>query len=109
MPSSKPESRSGQIMATNHLAPTLNAAVAEEMRLVGALLERLAETLVADAHFAAHYLDHLQTFDLIIQCTDESAAVLDRLSKGACPHEAIAPVRLEAVQDRLRQALSKAA
>jgi len=93
----------------DHLAPTLHAAVAEEMRLVAALLERLAETLVGDEHFAARHIDQLQTFDLIIQCADESAAVLDRLAQGARAHDAIAPVRLTAVQDRLRRALSKAA
>lgn len=93
----------------DHLAPTLHAAVAEEMRLVGALLERLAETLVGDEHFATHYLDQLQTFDLIIQCADESAAVLERMARGARSHDAIAPVRLTAVQDRLRHALARAA
>ncbi|MFV0623224.1 hypothetical protein ACBY01_04320 [Sphingomonas sp. ac-8] len=90
------------------LAPTLHAAVAGELRLIGALLERLAETLVGDEHFSAHYLDQLQTFDLIIQCADESASVLDRLSQGVDPYEAIAPVRLTAVQDRLRDALALA-
>lgn len=94
---------------TQHLAPTLHAAVAEEMRLMAALMEQLAETLVGDEEIAARYLDQFQTFDLVIQCASESAAVLDRLAQGACPHDAIAPVRLTAVQDRLRDALSVAA
>jgi len=94
---------------TDPLASFLHSAVAEEMRHVRALLEQLAEVLASDEHFATHYLDELQTFDLMIQCTDESAAVLDRLSQGAHSHDAIAPVRLEAIQGRLRAALEQAA
>lgn len=94
---------------TDALASFLHAAVAEEMRHVRKLLEQLAEVLASDEHVATNYLEQLQTFDLMIQCTDESAAVLDRLAQGARSHEAIAPVRLEAVQDRLRAALDKAA
>ena len=93
----------------DHLAPTLHAAVADEMRLMASLLERLAETLIADEAFAARHIDELQTFDLVIQCADESAAVLDRLAQGVGAHDAVAPVRLTAVQDRLRHALGKAA
>jgi len=87
----------------------LHSAVAQEMRHLGQLLEQLAEVLASDEHVATHYLDRLQTFDLAIQCTEESATVLDRLSEGADPHDAIAPVRLEAVQGRLRAALAQAA
>ena len=90
------------------LTPSLHAAVAEEMRLIRDLLEQLAAVLVCDPHFATHYLEQLQAFDLVIQCADESAAVLDRLSEGAHSHDAIAPVRLTAVQDRLRAALDRA-
>ena len=93
----------------DHLAPTLHAAVAGEMRLIASLLERLAETLITDEAFAARHIDELQTFDLVIQCADESAAVLDRLAQGAGVHDAVAPVRLTAVQDRLRHALARAA
>ena len=97
-------------MAPNdHLAPTLHAAVADEMRMVATLLERLAETLVCDEEVATKYVDQLQTFDLVIQCAEESAAVLDRMAQGADAHDAIAPVRLTEVRDRLRHALSKAA
>lgn len=92
-----------------HPAPTLHAAVADEMRLIATLLQGLAERLAGDEEFAARHLDQLQTFDLVIQYADESAAVLDRLAEGACPHDAIAPVRLTAVQDRLRNAISMAA
>lgn len=90
------------------LAPTLHTAVADELRLIGALLERLAETLAGDATVATRYMDQLQTFDLLIQCAGESASVLDRMAQGAAPHDAIAPVRLTAVQDRLRGALAEA-
>ena len=94
---------------TDHLASFLHAAVAEELRHVRMMLEQLAETLASDEHFATHYLDQLQTFDLVIQCTDESAAVLDRMSQGVHSSDAIAPVRLEAVQGRLRAALHQGA
>lgn len=94
---------------TDHLSSHLHAAVAEEMRHVRLHLEELAEKLAGDEHFATKYLEQLQVFDLLIQCTDESAAVLDRMANGATSHDAIAPVRLTAVQDRLRSALQRAA
>ncbi|OWK33092.1 hypothetical protein SPMU_14380 [Sphingomonas mucosissima] len=73
------------------------------------LLEQLSMLLVEDEHFTTNHLEGLQMFDLLIQCTDESAAVLDRMAAGAKSHDAIAPVRLTVVQDRLRAALAKAA
>ena len=94
---------------SDHLASHLHAAVAEELRHVRNLLEELSVLLVSDDHFTTHHFDRLQMFDLLIQCTDESAAVLDRMAAGAASHDAIAPVRLTAVQDRLRAALAKAA
>ncbi|SEI79286.1 hypothetical protein SAMN05428950_101240 [Sphingomonas sp. OV641] len=94
---------------TDHLASHLHTAVAEELRHVRVLLEQLSMLLVADEHFALHHLEKMQMFDLLIQCTDESAAVLDRMAAGAKSHDAIEPVRLEVVQDRLRAALAKAA
>lgn len=94
---------------SDHLAPHLHTAVADEMRHVRLHLEQLAEMLISDEHFATKYLEQLQTFDLLIQCTDESAAVLDRMAGGATSHDAIAPVRLSAVQDRLLSALQRAA
>lgn len=93
---------------TDPFSALLHTALAEEMRHVRVRLEQLAELFAADIHFARNYLDQLQAFDLLIQCTDESAAVLDRLGGGARPHDAIAPVRLTAVQDRLLAALDRA-
>jgi len=93
----------------DQLAPVLQCAVADELRHVRVQLEQLAELLIADDQFASRYLEQLQTFDLLIQCTDESAAVLDRMAGGAHSHDAIEPVRLSEVQDRLRTALRKAA
>lgn len=90
---------------TDPLASRLQAAVAAELRQVRAGLEALAQTFAGDARFAADYLEQLQAFDLLIQHTDESAGVLDRLGAGAAPHEAAAPVRLHAVQRRLNAAL----
>lgn len=94
---------------TDHLASYLHAAVAEELRHVRELLEQLSMLLVEDEHFTTNHFEGLQMFDLLIQCTDESAAVLDRMAAGAKSHDAIAPVRLTVVQDRLRAALARAA
>jgi hypothetical protein len=94
--------------SSDRLASFLHSAVAEEMRHVRGLIEQLAELLVSDEHFVANYLEQLQMFDLLIQCTDESAAVLDRLAGGAHSHDAIAPVRLSQVHDRLHAALRQA-
>ena len=93
----------------DQLASMLHTAVAGELRHIRAVLEQLAELLVADEHFVTNYVDQLQTFDLLIQCADESAAVLDRIAGGIASHEAIAPVRLSMVRDRLHAALAKAA
>jgi hypothetical protein len=87
---------------------SLHSAVAGELRHVGALIEQLAEVLVGDEHFVDRYLDKLQAFDLLVQCTEESAAVLDRLAAGACTRSAIAPVRLGQIHDRLHAALQAA-
>lgn len=91
--------------ATDPLHRPLQQAIADELRRVRCRLDQLAEVLVGDAHFAARYLDHLQVFDWLGQCTDESAALLDRIAAGVPAHEAVAPVRLGVVQDRLRAAL----
>lgn len=93
----------------DHLVSQLHTAVAEELRHVRVLIEQLAELLVADEHFVDNYLDELQMFDLLAQYTDESAAVLDRLAKGAHSRDAIAPVKLGIVHERLHAALAKAA
>lgn len=85
---------------------SLCAAVAEEIRGVRALIERLAETLVADERFAMDYLDQLQTFDLVIQHADESADLLERVAQGHSIADAIDRVRLRVVQDRLRAAVA---
>jgi hypothetical protein len=94
--------------AGDNLARSLHAAVADEMRLIATLLERLAETVIGDEAFAARHIDELQSFDLVIQCAEESAGVLDRLASGSPAHDAVVPVRLTAVQDRLRHALDLA-
>lgn len=91
-------------MAYPERVARLNSGLAEEVRHIARLLEGLADTLVGDAHFVTHFVEKLQTFDLIIQCADESARVLDRMAAGAVPADAIASVRLGVVQDRLRVA-----
>lgn len=84
----------------------LYAALARELREIRRMIEDMAETLVGDERFVHDYLDELQQFDLIIQSTDESAALLDRLAGGSMACEAIEAVRLSAVQMRLRAALA---
>lgn len=84
----------------------LHAAIASELRRVRDRVEALAETLVGDAYFAATYLEQLQAFDMIVQSTDENAAILDRLAHGADVSAAIAPVRLGCVHERLRSAVA---
>ncbi|HEU0066181.1 MAG TPA: hypothetical protein VFQ57_02955 [Sphingomonas sp.] len=97
------------------MAPTdrtlgpLHAAIAAELRQVSAQLEALAETLVGDEHFVETYMEALQSFDLLVQCSDENARVLDRLASGSAPDAAIAPVRLGVMQARLTAALAQAA
>ncbi|MCJ8158677.1 hypothetical protein [Sphingomonas sp. LaA6.9] len=89
----------------DQLSTSLCAAVAEEIRGVRAMIEQLAETLVADERFATDYLDQLQAFDLVIQQADESADLLDRVAQGQDIHDAIARVRLTVIQERLRAAI----
>lgn len=93
----------------DHLAATLYGAIAAEIREVRTLIERLADTLVADEAFAMAYMEQLQTFDLVIQRADESADLIDRMAMGSGSLEAIDKVRLSMVQDKLRAALSPAA
>lgn len=92
----------------DHLAVTLCAAIAEEIRDVRALIEALAEVLTADEYLALKYTEQMQTFDLLIQRAQESADLLERVANGACSLESIEQVRLTLVQDRLRAALKAA-
>jgi hypothetical protein len=94
---------------TDHLSAPLCAAIANELRAIRALIERLAETLVSDEAFATAHMVELQLFDLVIQRTDESADLLDRMAAGSKTLDAIAKVRLSVVQEGLRSALSLAA
>lgn len=90
-----------------HADAILCAAIATEIREIRALIEGLADLLVADVRFATDYLEQFQLFDLLVQRADESAGVLDRLAAGQSAQAAIAPVRLTAVQNRLRAALAE--
>lgn len=83
----------------------LCVAVAEELRVALGRLEALAGVLVADEQLAATYIEQFQSFDLIAQQIDESAAVLHRLAEGKQAQEAIDHVRLTEVQARLRAAV----
>jgi hypothetical protein len=97
-------------MITERTAPAetlLLTAVAGEIREIRGLIERIADLLVSDARFTTDYIDQFQTFDLIAQCADESASLLDRLAQGLSAEESIARVRLTAVQQRLNVAMAK--
>ena len=83
----------------------LHAVMAGEIREMRDKLEALAEVLVGDEHFAASYLEQLQTFDYLIQHADECVNLLERIAGGEDSLSAISHVRLGAVQDRLRTAL----
>jgi hypothetical protein len=99
-----PQSQPGP---ADELAAHLHAAVADELRHMGTILTALAARLVDDAHFVDHYLEELQSFDLLIQCAEESAAVLERVADGVHAHEAVALIRLTGVQERLRAACAR--
>lgn len=83
----------------------LHSVIAGELREMRDMLEGLAEVLVGDAHFAATYLEQLQSFDYLIQHADECVNLLERIAAGEDSLTAIGHVRLHAVQDRLRAAL----
>nr|WP_294815823.1 hypothetical protein [uncultured Sphingomonas sp.] len=83
----------------------LHGVMAGELREMRDMLERLAEVLVADSHFAACHIEQLQSFDYLIQHADECMNLLERIAAGEDSLGAIGQVRLGAVQDRLRAAL----
>ncbi|QIG79716.1 hypothetical protein [Stakelama tenebrarum] len=83
----------------------LHSVLAKEILEIRETLEGLAEVLVSDAHFAANYLEQLQSFDYVIQHAEECASLMNRIADGEDSREAIGHVRLGAVQDRLRRAL----
>jgi hypothetical protein len=85
----------------------LCTAMANEWREMRHHLEHLAARLCADDHFAARHIDSLQLFDALAQQADESAVMLDRLSEGMCSSDALSLVRLDLMQQRLRDALGE--
>lgn len=92
----------------DNLAIALCAAVAEEIRDVRALIEALAEVLASDEYLACKYIEQFQTFDLLVQRSQEAADLLERIANGTRALEAVEQVRLGLVQDRLRAALKAA-
>ena len=89
----------------DHFAAPLFAAIAQELREVRGLMEGIADILVADEALVTAYLEQLQSFDLAIQRSDESADLLDRMANGAKATDAIKQVRLTYVHDKLAAAL----
>jgi hypothetical protein len=90
------------------LAITLCAAVAQEIRDVRSLIESLADVLASDEYLACTYTEQLQTFDLLVQRSQEAADLLDCVVEGTSTLEAVGRVRLNLVQDRIRTALGAA-
>lgn len=84
----------------------LHSVMAGELREIRDMLERLAEVLVADEQFAHAHIEELQSFDYLIQHSDECANLLERIASGEDSLTAIGHVRLAEVQERLRDALS---
>ena len=82
--------------------------MANEWREMRHHLEHLAASLCVDEQFAARYIESLQLFDALAQQADESAVMLDRLSEGMCSSDALSLVRLDMMQQRLRDALGEA-
>ena len=87
-------------------ADALHSVIAGELREMRDMLERLAEVLVADEQFAHAHIEQLQSFDYLIQHTDECAKLLERVADCQDALSAISHVRLAEVQERLRDALS---
>lgn len=90
----------------DHYAAPLFKALAQEIREIRMLMEGIADILVADEALVATYLAELQSFDLAIQRSDESALLLDRLADGSKALDAIKAVRLTYVQSKLASALA---
>ncbi|WP_366811046.1 hypothetical protein [Sphingomonas sp.] len=86
-------------------ASMLHTVIAGEIREMRDKLEVLSMVLVCDEHFAASYIEQLQTFDYLIQHAEECVNLLERIAGGEDSLSAIGHVRLGAVQDRLRLAL----
>jgi hypothetical protein len=84
----------------------LHSVMAAELREIRDMLERLAEVLVADEQFAQAHIEELQSFDYLIQHSDECANLLERIAGGEDSLSAINHVRLAEVQSRIRDALS---
>lgn len=84
----------------------LHSVMAGELREIRDTLERLAEVLVADEAFAQAHIEQLQSFDYLIQHSDECANLLERIAGGEDSLSAISHVRLAEVQERLRDALA---
>lgn len=90
---------------TDPYSDALHRVIAGELREMRDTLEKLAEVLVCDEHFARAYLEQLQSFDYLIQHADECVNLLERVADGQDSLTAISHVRLGVVQDRLRAAL----
>ncbi len=82
-------------------------AMAAEWREMRHHLENLAASLCVDADFACRHVESLQLFDALAQQADESAMLLDRLSDGMRSNQALSLVRLDIMQQRLKNHLDE--
>lgn len=83
----------------------LPRVLADELREISARLDGLAALLAGDALFASRYLSELQTFDYLIQHTNECALSLERFAAGEDARVIVDGIRLDAVQQRISAAL----
>ncbi len=95
----------GPVPGFDPFSGVLHTVIAREITEMREMLEKLAEVLVCDEHFATNYLESLQSFDYLIQHADECVNLLERIAGGEDSLSAISHVRLGAVQERLRAAL----
>ena len=87
---------------SNQQTASLCRAIADEIRMVGNLVEEIANVLVCDEDVAMKHIHRLQAFDLLVQRAGESARLLDRLAAGVHTKHAVDEVCLEELQQRLR-------
>lgn len=83
----------------------LPRVLAAELREISARLDGLAAVLAGDVLLAGRHLSALQTFDYLIQHTDECALSLERFAAGEDARIIVESIRLDAVQQRISAAL----
>lgn len=100
---------SGRLLTPKVSSPTdrgaLPRVLAAELREISARLDELAGLLAGDELVAGRHLAALQSFDYLIQHTDECALSLERFAAGEDARIIVESIRLDAVQRRISSAL----